>query len=120
ACHQIGQSSLMFRFSVRAAASAQALALAAAYPAFGQAPSGPSPEPALAPAQDEERVDTVIIVGQTDAPITVVPRGLSVSLGEDQFDAINAVNTEDLMKYAPNFFIRKRYIGDANGVPGFR
>jgi iron complex outermembrane recepter protein len=61
-----------------------------------------------------------VVVGQTDAPITVVPRGLSVSLGEEQFDAVNAINVEDLMKYAPNFFIRKRYIGDANGVPGFR
>lgn len=62
----------------------------------------------------------VIVVGQRDAPITIVPRGLSVSLGEEQFDAINAVNVEDLMKYAPNFFVRKRYIGDANAVPGFR
>lgn len=110
----------MFRFSARAAVSAHALALAAAFPAFTQevGPSGPSPAPAL--PGDLERGDTVIVVGQTDAPITVVPRGLSVSLGEEQFDAINAVNAEDLMKYAPNFFIRKRYIGDANGVPGFR
>ena len=99
----------MFRISVRAV-SAHALALAAALPAFAQeaGPSGPSPAPAPALIEDEERVDTVIVVGQTDAPITVVPRGLSVSLGEEQFDAINAVNAEDLMKYAPNFFIRKR------------
>jgi iron complex outermembrane receptor protein len=62
----------------------------------------------------------VIVVGQNDKPITVQPRGLSVSLGQTQFDAINAVNVEDLMKYAPNFFVRKRYIGDANGIPGFR
>ncbi|SNS97902.1 iron complex outermembrane recepter protein [Azospirillum sp. RU38E] len=62
----------------------------------------------------------VIVVGQRDAPISIEPRGLSVSLGEEQFAAINAVNVEDLMKYAPNFFVRKRYIGDANGVPGFR
>ena len=43
-----------------------------------------------------------------------------MSLGPEQFEAINAINVEDLMKYAPNFFVRKRYIGDANGVPGFR
>ncbi|WP_163589846.1 hypothetical protein, partial [Klebsiella pneumoniae] len=24
------------------------------------------------------------------------------------------------MKYAPDFFVRKRYAGDSNGVPGFR
>lgn len=65
-------------------------------------------------------VEEVMVVGQKDAPITIEPRGLAVSLGQEQFDATNAINVEDLMKYAPNFFVRKRYIGDANGVPGFR
>jgi len=41
--------------------------------------------------------DTVIIVGQSDEPITVVPLGLSVSVGEGRFEAVNAVNVEDLM-----------------------
>lgn len=80
--------------------------------------------PALADSQTQvavaEPVAEVIVVGQRDAPISIEPRGLSVSLGEEQFAAINAVNVEDLMKYAPNFFVRKRYIGDANAVPGFR
>lgn len=79
--------------------------------------------PAPAAAQDQlasRPLEEVIVVGQRQAPITVEPRGLSVSLGQEQFDAINAVNVEDLMKYAPNFFVRKRFIGDLNGVPGFR
>ncbi|MES2303539.1 MAG: TonB-dependent receptor plug domain-containing protein, partial [Pseudomonadota bacterium] len=63
---------------------------------------------------------SILVVGQRDAPIEIEPRGLAVSLGQDQFAAINAFNTEDLMKYAPNFFVRKRYSGDSNGVPGFR
>lgn len=62
----------------------------------------------------------VIVVGQKNAPITVAPRGLSVSLGHEQFDAINAVNVEDLMKYAPNFFVRKRFAGDDNAVAALR
>jgi iron complex outermembrane recepter protein len=62
----------------------------------------------------------ILVVGQRDAPIEIEPRGLAVSLGEDQFAAVNAFNVEDLMKYAPNFFVRKRYAGDSNGVPGFR
>ncbi|RYY76810.1 MAG: TonB-dependent receptor [Gammaproteobacteria bacterium] len=65
-------------------------------------------------------VEEMIVVGQKEAPITIEPRGLAVSLGEEQFASTNAINLEDLMKYAPNFFVRKRYIGDANGVPGFR
>lgn len=108
-------------------ALAAAPALAAPPPTDGDAGSGPLAQSAQdpqatasGPAEGPITGDVVIVVGQTDAPITVVPRGLSVSLGEQQFDAINAINVEDLMKYAPNFFIRKRYIGDANGVPGFR
>lgn len=65
-------------------------------------------------------IEEVLVVGQKEAPITIEPRGLAVSLGEEQFASTTAVNLEDLMKYAPNFFVRKRYIGDANGVPGFR
>jgi iron complex outermembrane recepter protein len=87
--------------------------LAGAYPAA--AVDSPPAQVAAAATMDE-----ILVVGQRGAPITIVPRGLSVSLGEEQFKAINAVNVEDLMKYAPNFFVRKRYIGDANGVPGFR
>jgi iron complex outermembrane receptor protein len=69
---------------------------------------------------DSADLDEVLVVGQRDAPITVVPRGLSVSLGETQFAAINALNVEDLMKYAPNFFVRKRFAGDDNAVVALR
>jgi iron complex outermembrane receptor protein len=62
----------------------------------------------------------IIVVGQKEAPIAIEPRGLAVSLGDEQFASVNAFNTEDLMKYAPDFFVRKRYAGDSNGVPGFR
>ena len=65
-------------------------------------------------------IEEMIVVGQKEAPITIEPRGLAVSLGKEQFESTNAINVEDLMKYAPNFFVRKRYIGDSNGVPGFR
>lgn len=64
--------------------------------------------------------NSILVVGQKNAPIEIAPRGLAVSLGAEQLEAVNAFNTEDLMKYAPNFFVRKRYSGDSNGVPGFR
>ncbi|MBT2187826.1 TonB-dependent receptor [Sphingobium sp. H33] len=69
---------------------------------------------------DDESHDTILVVGQQDAPITVVPRGLSVSLGKAEFGAINAINVEDLMKYAPNFYVRKRFAGDDNAVVALR
>ncbi|MBU3078916.1 TonB-dependent receptor [Sphingomonas quercus] len=64
--------------------------------------------------------DAILVIGQQDAPITVAPRGLSVSLGKAEFDAVNAVNVEDLMKYAPNFYVRKRFAGDDNAVVALR
>ena len=74
----------------------------------------------MAPVDNDPAPETVIVVGQRDAPITLVPRGLSVSLGQDDFEAINAINVEDLMKYAPNFFVRKRFAGDDNAVVALR
>lgn len=77
--------------------------------------------PALAEDAAEAPADAnIIVIGQQQNPIEIEPRGLAVSLGDEQFKAINAFNTEDLMKYAPDFFVRKRYAGDSNGVPGFR
>lgn len=77
--------------------------------------------PSVSTSQGAPRaLDEILVVGQRTAPIAIAPRGLAVSLGDAQFAAINAFNTEDLMKYAPNFFVRKRYSGDSNGVPGFR
>lgn len=86
-------------------------------------PTARADEAASADPQQPQQVayaGQVIVIGHSAAPISVEPRGLSVSLGQTEFEAINAVNVEDLMKYAPNFFVRKRYIGDANAVPGFR
>lgn len=98
----------MFRFRTLLGATALGASVAAALPV------------SAAQATDTDTLDTVLVVGQKDRPIEIEPRGLSVSLGAEQMAAVNAFNTEDLMKYAPNFFVRKRYSGDSNGVPGFR
>ena len=98
---------------LRAGASRRALAAALCLAA--------TPLTARAAGSDEApEVDAVIVVGQGDQPITVQPRGLSVSLGETEFQAVNAINVEDLMKYAPNFFVRKRFAGDDNAVVALR
>lgn len=68
----------------------------------------------------EDKVENIIVVGQKNTPITVKPRGLSVSLGREEFEKVNALNVEDLMKYTPNFFVRKRFAGDDNAVVAMR
>ena len=97
---------------MRTSLIALSLALCLVTPAFAEEAAGASAD---APANN-----TILVVGQKDAPIEIAPRGLAVSLGAQQLEAVNAFNTEDLMKYAPDFFVRKRYSGDSNGVPGFR
>lgn len=100
-------------YSMKTSFFALVTALTFAAPALAEEPDAPAADETGAPA-------SILVVGQRDAPIEIEPRGLAVSLGQEQFAAINAFNTEDLMKYAPNFFVRKRYSGDSNGVPGFR
>ena len=76
--------------------------------------------PAHAQTADAAPANDILVVGQTQKPISIEPRGLSVSLGDEQFAGVNAANVEDLMKYAPDCFVRTRFIGDNNAVPGFR
>lgn len=104
---------MTFRSTTRGCARLAVLAMAStASSALAQASHSPStPQPIN---------DDILVVGQRTAPISIEPRGLSVSLGDAQFAGVNAANVEDLIKYAPDFFVRSRYIGDNNGVPGFR
>ncbi|HWJ68638.1 MAG TPA: TonB-dependent receptor [Sphingobium sp.] len=76
--------------------------------------------PALANTAPDDPAPVILVIGQRTAPITVAPRGLAVSLDQTRFDAINAANVEDLMKYAPNFHVRKRFAGDDNAVVALR
>lgn len=88
--------------------------------ALGAAPLALLPAAARAEEADTASDASILVVGQRKAPISLDARGLSVSLGDEQFAGVNARNVEDLMKYAPDFFVRTRYAGDSNGVPGFR
>ncbi|MFC0205517.1 TonB-dependent receptor [Novosphingobium soli] len=90
--------------------------------AIGAAPIALFPLHAWADEAPDRTVSdpTILVVGQRDRDISLDARGLSVSLGDEQFEGVNARNVEDLMKYAPDFFVRTRFAGDSNGVPGFR
>jgi len=46
--------------------------------------------------------------------------GFGVGIGQAQIDAVNALNVEDSVKYAPNLIVRKRYIGDNNATLSMR
>ena len=41
-------------------------------------------------------------------------------LTQEDFSSINVATTEDVVKYEPSMVIRRRFIGDSNGVVGIR
>ena len=70
----------------------------------------------------ERRADAIVVTGtlesrelqKLDTPV------LGISIDKEQIAAINAINTEDVIRYAPDLIVRKRYIGDANATLSFR
>lgn len=53
-------------------------------------------------------------------PVHIPLPTVNVKISEDDLSNINIIDTEDAIKYAPNLFIRKRFIGDRNGVLSIR
>ena len=76
--------------------------------------------PGVVCADEAERVeDTIVVTAQKlqerDLQTLSTP-ALGVGVSADQIDAINALNVEDSLRYAPNMIVRKRFIGDANAT----
>ncbi|MBX7535001.1 TonB-dependent receptor [Qipengyuania sp. GH1] len=72
---------------------------------------------------DTTIVDTTIVVTGTlesREMRTLDTPALGVAIDADQIGAINTINAEDAIRYAPNLIVRKRYIGDANATLSFR
>ncbi len=82
--------------------------------------------PAVAGAAEADHgtpdVSEIVVIGYLDDRELRDLRtpALGVAIGEEQIAAINAVNAEDVLRYAPALIVRKRYIGDANATLSFR
>ena len=71
-------------------------------------------------AQQTESMEEIMVWGQ-GRPVDESHRSSStVLLTEEDLVSINAMTTEDLVKYEPSLIIRQRYIGDPNGTMGMR
>ncbi len=71
-------------------------------------------------AQQNEPLEEIVVWGQ-GRPVDESHRSAStVILTEQDLVSINAMTTEDLVKYEPSLIIRQRYIGDPNGTMGMR
>ena len=65
----------------------------------------------------------IVVIGEgaedSPAPRLETP-ALGIQIDRTQIDAINSLNVEDSLRYAPNLIVRKRYIGDANATLSMR
>ncbi len=67
----------------------------------------------------QERIEEVVVWG-SERDQQYGNLSPSSVLGPEDFRAINVATTEDVVKYEPSLVIRRRFIGDSNGVLGMR
>ena len=72
-----------------------------------------------AEAAAAEAVEEIVVWGTRSGRDSANPSPGSVLTQED-FASINVATTEDLVKYEPSLIVRRRFIGDSNGVLGMR
>lgn len=99
----------MSRFSAVAASCALIAAVAASFPAHAE-------------TADDLDGPTIVVTGtlaSRELQVLDTP-ALGVSIDAEQIGAINAINAEDVIRYAPNLIVRKRFVGDANSTLSFR
>lgn len=66
-----------------------------------------------------EAVEEIVVWGTRSGRGMANPSPGSI-LTQGDFASINVATTEDLVKYEPSLVIRRRFIGDSNGVLGMR
>lgn len=67
----------------------------------------------------EQQVEQIVIWGSESDQRANSVSPISV-LNQEDFRAINVATTEDVVKFEPSVVIRRRFIGDSNGVLGMR
>jgi len=67
----------------------------------------------------EDKVEEIIVWGSASDRNFANPSPTSILTQED-FASINVATTEDVVKFEPSVVIRRRFIGDSNGVLGMR
>ncbi|QDF97016.1 TonB-dependent receptor [Azoarcus sp. DD4] len=67
------------------------------------------------------QLDEVVITGGAPSPLPPTVQAVVEGVtAETMAESINVVNTEDALKYLPSLQIRKRFIGDTNGIVASR
>lgn len=67
----------------------------------------------------QESIDEIVVWGSKTDDNFANPSPTNV-INQDDIVSINVATTEDVVKFEPSVVIRRRFIGDANGVLGMR
>jgi iron complex outermembrane receptor protein len=65
-------------------------------------------------------LDTVRITATRETAVPENTPSPSFGIDDSQLQSLTVVNPEDALKYAPNLHVRKRFIGDNNGIVSVR
>ena len=71
-------------------------------------------------AEDTTKLDEMVVEGESQSMPSTHYSSPSTKITEYEVEGINATTVEDFVKYEPSMVVRRRYIGDANGVVGMR
>ncbi|MBX7481690.1 TonB-dependent receptor [Qipengyuania qiaonensis] len=94
--------------------------LAAVLPCLASPLAAQSTDPGN--SEPEPAGPTIVVTGALESRSlqSLDTPGLGLAVDADQIAAVNAINTEDVIRYAPGLVVRKRYIGDANATLSLR
>lgn len=76
-----------------------------------------------AAASSDTRLEEIVVAGGNSTMPNLPPDLPAVTEGvsrQQMEESINVINTEDALKYLPSIQVRKRFIGDANGIVATR
>ncbi|MDJ0808223.1 MAG: TonB-dependent receptor [Gammaproteobacteria bacterium] len=66
------------------------------------------------------KLDEIVVEEEAATPTRTHYTSPSTVITEIDVESINATSVEDFVKYEPSLVMRRRYIGDSNGVVGIR
>lgn len=91
-------------------------------PAFGLLLCGASVSNISVVIAEEEatNLDTIVVEGESAPSLDTHYTSPSTQITDVEVEGINASSIEDFVKYEPSLVVRRRYIGDSNGVVGIR
>ncbi len=76
--------------------------------------------PYAAAQESTTQLDELEVVGESKPPLSADLVSPTTRITDVEVESINATTVEDFVKYEPSMVVRRRYVGDTNGVVAIR